>query len=220
MQISDKIVSITDSNYKKEIIEATIKNTIDSKGVYAQLNKLNAYIKNNIPTATDIDMITYTAYLSTGEPANLGVEGLALQPGREAKIFEGRAMIAGNVCMNKIYGIAYPLFSLPGVSLQKADPVVVVDVAYATPLNEVNIASNTTDGGATPLALLSKSTKTQTTTTERPAIITTPGEGQVGNIVVNGNTVGQVTGAGQITIGTTPFRLAPGQTIEQFLGTA
>lgn len=139
-----------------------------------------------------------------------------VQKGKETQIFEGRAMISGNVCMNKIYGIVYPLFSFSGSS-QKADMVPVVDVAYTTPLNEVNIATNTTDGGLSPLALLSKSTKTQTTVSEQPAVITTPGEGQVGSIIVNGNTIGEVTGVGQITVGNTVFRLAPGQTIEQFL---
>lgn len=34
------------------------------------------------------------------------------QDGKPTQVFEARAMIAGNVCMNRTHGIVYPLFVL------------------------------------------------------------------------------------------------------------
>lgn len=56
------------------------------------------------------------------------------------------------------------------------------------------------------------------TKTEKLSMVTTPGEGNVGAILANGKTVGETTANGTITIGTSKFRLAPGQTVDQFLG--
>ena len=71
MQISNKIVSISDVEYRKQIIEVTLKNVVDSKGISAQLKKLNAYIAENILNTSEISIDTYISYLSTGEPADL-----------------------------------------------------------------------------------------------------------------------------------------------------
>ena len=35
-----------------------------------------------------------------------------MQGNKGTKIFEGRAMIAGNICMNRMHGIIYPAFEL------------------------------------------------------------------------------------------------------------
>lgn len=100
-----------------------------------------------------------------------------MKAGFEPKVFEGRAMIAGNVCLNRLYGIIYPSFMLGGIP-QQVPPVITAD--RSTPLNGVNVATTTTDIGVNPIALFNKPKPT-----EHPSVVTTPGEGQVGSVYVD-----------------------------------
>jgi hypothetical protein len=61
---------------------------------------------------------------------------------------------------------------------------------------------------------------TETTTTTSESVTTVPGELRIdnGNILINGKPIWVIKGNGSITITTGTFRLAPGQTIEAFLG--
>lgn len=69
-------------------------------------------------------------------------------------------MIAGNVCLNRLYGIIYPAFVLGGTK-QPIPPVVSFD--SSTLLNEVTTTTTTSDIAINPIAVLSKTTKTETT---------------------------------------------------------
>lgn len=132
VMMSNKNVIIEDPGYKKQIIEATFENTAKDKGLYNQTKRLNQFLKAQGRT----EMITpeqYKQYLINGNIDALWVSGLQVQSGKEMKIFEGRAMISGNICLNRLHGIVYPLFSLTGV-VQQADNVAIVD--YSTPLNK------------------------------------------------------------------------------------
>lgn len=128
--MSNKTTLITSQSEKASIIRAILSNTSEKRGVQKNLEDLNSQLK------LDIKMNQYVAYLASGKIEDLGVPGLVLQPGKEPKIFEGRAMIAGNVCLNRLYGIVYPAFMLGGVT-QEVAPVVPAD--YSTPLNEVSV---------------------------------------------------------------------------------
>lgn len=48
--------------------------------------------------------------------------------GKEPSFFEGRAMIAGNVCINRLHGIVYPLFEIGGKT-QVASPLPQIEEA-------------------------------------------------------------------------------------------
>lgn len=128
--MSSKTNLITEQTEKASIIRAILSNTSEKSGVQKNLKDLNSQLK------LDIKMNQYITYLASGKIKDLGVPGLILQPGKEPKVFEGRAMIAGNVCLNRLYGIVYPAFTLGGVT-QEVAPVVPAD--YSTPLNEVSV---------------------------------------------------------------------------------
>lgn len=98
-------------------------------------------------------MDQYKKYLVSGDMADLGVSGLQAQSGKDPKVFEGRAMIAGNVCLNRLHGIVYPLFALAG-AVQQAESIPTVDVAYSTTLDTPEVLTTQDVGGLNPTAAL------------------------------------------------------------------
>jgi len=62
-------------------------------------------------------------------------------------------MIAGNVCLNRLHGIVYPLFSLAGAT-QQVENVPTVDVAYSTVLDTPEVLTTQDVGGLNPTAAL------------------------------------------------------------------
>jgi hypothetical protein len=58
----------------------------------------------------------YKEYLVTGNVSKLGISGLTET--KKPIFFEGRAMIQGNVCINRIHGIGYPVLGFPGSPAQ------------------------------------------------------------------------------------------------------
>lgn len=139
VSISAKKVMITDAAYKSDIVESTIKNVgPDSKGVLGQLKKLNAFLASNgVKEVVTLDQ--YKQYLITGDISKLGVAKLTAI--KAPAFFEGRALIAGNVCVNRLHGIIYPTFELNGVT-QGITPPPQIDVTET-----VSSSETTTIGG-------------------------------------------------------------------------
>lgn len=122
--MSQKYVELSDA-YKNQVIDATL-NDSGKGGIRSQFDKLNAFLKEN--NKTQIDGIQkYVDYLKTGYISKLGVPELQLQDGKGTKVFEGRAMVAGNVCMNRMHGIVYPAFQLADGDRQAITPVGTMD---------------------------------------------------------------------------------------------
>ncbi|MBC7498302.1 hypothetical protein H7170_01535 [Candidatus Gracilibacteria bacterium] len=153
--INSKTVEIT-GEYKNQIIDATgslVKN--DKKGIAGQVEKLNIFLKNNKQPETDITK--YTNYLKSGNIADLGVPGLQLQEGKGTKVFEARARIAGNLCLNRTHGIVFPLFGLPPSAgnppvRQGVESVATLD--YTTPTKENDVTTRKSALGGSPVAAL------------------------------------------------------------------
>jgi hypothetical protein len=127
-------------------------------GIEAQVVKLNTFLKSQgINTA--INTAKYVEYLKNGDITKLWVPRLGIQEGKWTKVFEGRAMIAGNVCMNRIFGIGYPAFSLRPIDggtpvLQGIEAVGSVD--YTAQLNAQWLTVGESAIGLSPLGILSK----------------------------------------------------------------
>jgi len=112
--VSTKKVDITDAAYKAEIVDSTLKFVgPDTKGVLGQLKKLNLFLSSN-EVKEPVTLAQYRDYLITGDISKLGVEKLTAN--KAPAFFEGRALIAGNVCVNRLHGIIYPTFSINGKS--------------------------------------------------------------------------------------------------------
>lgn len=150
--MSSKKVEITDMTEKLSIINAILANTVTNKGIRHQLDNLNVFAKANITIEQ------YVSYLTTGDLSRLGVAGLQVQIGKEPKVFEGRAMIAGNVCLNRLYGIVYPAFIIGGVK-QEVTPT--VSSEYSTPLNETKVSTLQTAVGVNTLGVIKHVTETK-----------------------------------------------------------
>jgi hypothetical protein len=141
LAMSEKYQLVTDSSYKNAIIDNT------QEKVNMEANKLKTFLQDIDPKIT-INSEKYTEYLKTWNIQVLWVEGLSLQAGKDTKYFEGRAMIAWNVCMNRMHGIVYPLFTYAkkwvewkGATYksidQKSDPVASMDASAMTNIGAV-----------------------------------------------------------------------------------
>jgi hypothetical protein len=81
-----------------------MKNADASRGIVPQFDKLNKFLADNKLPAIDT-VSKYIQYLKDGNISTLGVPGLSVQAGKETKIIEARAMVAGNICLNATYAI-------------------------------------------------------------------------------------------------------------------
>lgn len=99
-------------DYSKQVIDAFEKSIANNHGIDKEVKNLNTFAK--LSGDKVITKAEYITYLKTGDIAPLAqkVPGLALQDGKDTKVFESRAMIAGNACANRSYHIAYPAFSI------------------------------------------------------------------------------------------------------------
>lgn len=71
--------------------------------------ELNVYLKESVKSGVELTSAEYTLMLKTGEtPAKLTNEGFTMK--NKPRFFEARAMINGNVCVNKVEGIGFPTF--------------------------------------------------------------------------------------------------------------
>lgn len=122
--MSQKYVELS-GDYKNQVIDATLKDS-GKGGIRSQFDKLNEFLKKHQKTQID-DIQKYVDYLKTGDISKLGVPELQLQDGKGTKVFEGRAMVAGNVCMNRMHGIVYPAFQLADGGRQGISPVGTMD---------------------------------------------------------------------------------------------
>lgn len=223
--VHEKIVPVA-WDYKNQIIDATsglIKN--EKKAILGQVGKLNEFLRANKITQ-EVSPENYIKYLKSDNIANLWVPWLMLQPGKGTKVFEARAMIAGNICMNRTHGIIYPLFQLQWkegeIIPQKANPAASLD--YTTPTTVSSVEARQSALGLSTLALIAKlipdrkasNTTIKTEPGETRVVTTKPGEAS--QIFVNNQQVWVINTNGTITTSAGTFRLAPGQTMDQFLG--
>ena len=73
---------------------------------------------------------------------------------KTAKVFEGRAMIAGNVCMNRMHGLVYPRFSLSAKTGPITQPTDIIEIkdGYSVPLNKEYVDTSLGALGINPVA--------------------------------------------------------------------
>lgn len=121
VSVSSKTATVSDVALKSQIVEATLKSTVDSMGIKGQVAKLNAFLG----AKGVVTLEQYKAYLVSGDIAKLGVLGLTET--KKPVFFEARAMIQGNVCMNRMHGIGYPVLGFPGAPAQPVDLPVDLD---------------------------------------------------------------------------------------------
>lgn len=140
VSIMGKTELVKTSTEKEAILRVIRNNTTESKGLGAHLAGLNTFLAGK----ATVNMDQYIAYLASGDITKLGVPGLNVQPGKEPKVFEGRAMIAGNVCLNRLYGVVYPAFVF-GSAAQEVVPPVSMDMS--TSLNVEGVETTTSDLG-------------------------------------------------------------------------
>ena len=148
--MSKQYVSIEKGEYRNQIIDATLKSTSDRVAIYEQVSKFNNFLQSQ--WAKNITVEQYVDYLKSGDTAVFGIEWLVAD--KTAKVFEGRAMIAGNVCMNRMHGIIYPQFSIrtpKGLIPQPVEPVDVKDW-YSEPLNAEYVDTTRGALGLNPIA--------------------------------------------------------------------
>ncbi|MDD2892140.1 MAG: hypothetical protein PHQ95_04190 [Candidatus Gracilibacteria bacterium] len=164
--VMSKTALVTDPAQKESIIRAILANTSEKKAVQYQLDKLNSLIQGKGVVTMD----AYISYLISGDINILGVSGLSLQPGKESRVFEGRAMIAGNVCLNRLFGITYPSFSPQGM-----DSVVAMDAVAV--LNKLSTKATVSALGINTIGAAANRAANGSST---PAISTTGGGGNAG----------------------------------------
>lgn len=124
---------------KKQVVEWILKSAHESRGITVQLGKLNAFLESNKKGSVSLEQ--YKNYLVDWDLSQLWIDGLKAQEWKGTKIIEARAMVAGNVCMNRVYAIAYPVFELWDAS-QKVDAPMVVDYSAALNTQEVRTQEN------------------------------------------------------------------------------
>lgn len=101
-------------------------------------------------------------------------------------------MIAGNVCMNRIHGIGYPVFELPGTTpdapsaKQPVSPAGTMDASASLDVSSVETRQSAL--GISPLAVAAK-LSTHKTTPDTPTTPTTPAPTPTPVPVVPGNPV-------------------------------
>ena len=177
--LSQKQVKVGDGEYKNQIIDSIAKSA-GKGGITKQVEALNVFLKQH--AKSEVTTAQYVQFLKDGNVKSLGVEGLTTQAGKTTQVFEGRSMIAGNVCMNRIHGIAYPLFELesttPGrtITQQPTGPVATMD--YGAAVNVVGVTGAESALGLSPIALAAKLKQNRNNPPpqqNQPAPNTTPG---------------------------------------------
>jgi hypothetical protein len=153
--VHSKTVELS-GDYKNQVIDSMTKLVNnDKKGIQGQVDKLNKFLKNN-GISTEVKQDQYVAYLKSANIADLHVSGLELQADKWTKVFEARAMIAGNVCLNRTHGIVYPLFAInvPGQPpvTQSANAVATLD--YTTPTNYSGVEARQSALGLSPIGAI------------------------------------------------------------------
>lgn len=145
--MSQKHVELS-GDYKNQIIDATLKDS-GKGGIKSQFDKLNTFLEKNGKAKIE-NIQKYVDYLKTGEIGKLGVPELQVQKGKEMRVFEGRAMVAGNVCMNRMHGIVYPAFELTDGGRQGIPPVGTMDATAQ--LNAMGVDLVQSSVGINPVA--------------------------------------------------------------------
>ncbi len=177
--MSEKYYPIDEVGYKSEIVAA------EKARVKSQYEKLVTWLWESKWT---INLEKYSEYLKDGKIGRLGVPGLQIQEGKGTKIFEGRAMVAGNVCMNRMHGIVYPVFELqtPGVvtapKKQWVPLVATMDASAA--LDITTIETQQSAIGVSVPGLISNIVPRHT----KPDVTTTPGNTNVSTTTGNTTT--------------------------------
>ncbi|MDD3794182.1 MAG: hypothetical protein PHI37_05180 [Candidatus Gracilibacteria bacterium] len=126
--ISEKSQEVSDPARKKSIVDGLLKSSHESRAIQNQLDKLNKFLGKK----GNVSLEQYKSYLVSGNIDDLKVSGLKLQKGKETRFLEARAMVAGNVCLNATYAIAYPAFEFEGGNKQNIDTVVTSDASATT----------------------------------------------------------------------------------------
>lgn len=117
IQVGSTIYSESISDSQKDHILSSHATEIDK-----QFKAANEYL-SSVKAGVQISKDQYTSILKTGKlPPELKRAGVSIPT--TPKFFEARAMIQGNVCMNKTEGLAYPLFGFVSAAPQAAAPVV------------------------------------------------------------------------------------------------
>lgn len=106
-------------------------------------------------------------------------------------------MIQGNVCMNRIHGIVYPVLGFPGMPAQTVYAPVELDAAVVEG-DSGNIATTTvqdTAVGINPVAAVMRANakKSETPTTNQNSTSTTGSNAVTGNSTTNATNTGSVS---------------------------
>lgn len=162
--LSQKQAKIADGEYRNQLIDAIAKSS-GNGGVKSQVDKLNTFLTKN--KKKEVTLEQYVQFLKDGNINSLRVAELSVQKGKETQVFEGRSMIAGNVCMNRTVGIAYPLFelSIPGQRsvAQPVGPAASMD--YSAAVNLVGVQGAESAIGLNPIFAIHKLKETKKTNT-------------------------------------------------------
>jgi GH24 family phage-related lysozyme (muramidase) len=156
-----------------DAMKSLVKN--ERKGISEQVKLLNGFLASNDRGSVTVD--EYVAYLKTGKIEEFqSVKGLQLQEGKGTKVFEARAMIAGNVCMNRTYGIVYPAFELAGIA-KKQDISIPATLDYSTPTNMSSVEARQSALGLSPAGVYARvqQNRVQSQQAEPPTAVTQPG---------------------------------------------
>lgn len=134
--VSEKTAVVSDEARKRQIIEWILNSSDESRWIQNQLKKLNNFLhKNNITKSITLE--EYKNFLVEWKISILWVERLKLQSWTETKFLEGRAMVAGNICLNLTYAIGYPAFELDGIK-EDIKPAWSVDMEASLDLQVVS----------------------------------------------------------------------------------
>jgi hypothetical protein len=153
--MSNKTVDLS-GEYKNQVIDSIAKDS-GKGGINAQVEKLNTFLKTH--NKGSITQQEYVQFLKTGELSSFNsAEWFTLQSEKWTRVIEGRAMVAGNVCMNLMYTIWYPLFEVPPVLpgekpvQQTLEPVASMDATAM--LNGQSVQVGESAIGLNPIAAL------------------------------------------------------------------
>lgn len=126
----------TMSEAQKDFILASHKPEIQKN-----LQSLNTFLKSTVQLSED----EYVHMLKTHEvPEKLSLAGYSMK--KKPVFFEARAMINGNVCMNKVQGLAFPTFEgiqEPVVSELGSD----ITLGFSAPIGEEVVTTTEIDPG-------------------------------------------------------------------------
>lgn len=105
--------------------------------------ELNTYLKDVVKTKIQVTHEEYILMLKTGKlPDTLTKERITLK--KKPQFFEARAMINGNVCVNRVDGLTFPTIEAPKVPPQVVI-VPVIDESLGAPVGR-EIATTTEAG--------------------------------------------------------------------------